>query len=237
MSIKLFLKNIARGIGYDVVQYVPDVTAPFDILSLVVEDRMKTAEGFFFLQIGANDGQLDDPLQHLVRVHRLSGLLVEPLPDLFGKLMRNYAGQAGLTFENVAIGPVPGKAPIFRVKPAADVPYDWHGLASFSRAHLLKEGVPEALIEANEVDCALMADLLDRHSLRKLDLLQVDTEGYGHEIVKSVLDAGVRPAIINYEHCHLVPRVRTQAKRMLVDNGYRFIETGKDTVAVLDGAA
>jgi FkbM family methyltransferase len=187
------------------------------------------------LQVGANDGILDDPINHLVIAHNLAGLLIEPLPDLFAKLLETYSGQSQLAFENVAIGDRAGMAQIHRVKAGARVQEHLHGSASFSRQHLIKEGVPAELIEGWEVKVVTMSDLLTRHAIRRIDLLQVDVEGYDYEIVKSVFEIGLRPAIINYEHCHLVPQLRTKAKRMLVEHGYRFIEVGKDTLAVHEG--
>jgi len=227
MQIKRHFKDFAKRFGFDIVRYVPEVSKPFDVLSLVVEERLRLGTGFYFLQVGANDGVLDDPIRHLVTRHALKGLLVEPLPDLFDTLKKTYAGQAGLSFENVAIGDRPGSATIYRVKSAAQVPEHWHGMASFSHAHLLKEGAPADLIEPCTV-----RDLLARHSINRIDLLQVDTEGYDYEIVKSVLEAGILPAIINYEHCHLMPAIRHAAWQMLVERGYRFLEVGKDTLAV-----
>lgn len=47
--------------------------------------------GFFFLQIGANDGRRADPLRKLVMRHKLTGLAVEPLPDIFMELKKIIA--------------------------------------------------------------------------------------------------------------------------------------------------
>ena len=55
------------------------------------------------MQIGANDGVLDDPLRELITTHHLRGLLIEPLPDLFATLAENYKGETQLSFEQVAI--------------------------------------------------------------------------------------------------------------------------------------
>ena len=205
------------------------------MLRLVVEDRLRRGGSCFFVQVGANDGVLDDPIRDLVVQHALPGLLIEPLPDLFETLKKTYADSTGLLFENVAIDKQLGSTTIHRIKNAAHVPEHWHGMASFSREHLIKEGAPAELIEACEVRTITMRSLLDQHSIQQIDLLQVDTEGYDHEIVKSVFDAGRMPSIINYEHCHLIPAVRNATKLMLVERGYRFLEIGKDTLAIHDG--
>ena len=233
MSLHQWVKSGFQAFGLDVVRHVPHLSRPFDVLPLLVEERIRTRGSFNFLQVGANDGMLDDPIRELVLRHDLTGVMVEPLPDMFERLQRNFSSQTRLKFENVAITDRPGTVRIYRIDAGANAPEHLHGVASLSRAHLLKEGVPEAAIRECEVEAVTMQSLLAKHDIRQLDLLQVDTEGYDHEILKFALACGLRPAIINYEHCHLMPKVRHAAQRQLVDLGYRFLEVGKDTLAVL----
>lgn len=232
--MKRFARSWLRNLGSDVVRYVPELSRPFDVLTLVVESRLRSTDSFYFVQVGANDGALDDPIRHLVQGHGLAGLLIEPLPDLYSRLVQTYEGQDKLSFENVAVGRRPGVAQIYRVRSDAQVPEHWHGMASFSRAHLIKEGAPTDLVEACNVDVVPIERLFAKHAIRHIDLLQIDVEGFDYEVLESVFATGMTPAIINYEHCHLVPKIRNAAKQMLLDRGYRFIEVGKDTLAVLD---
>jgi hypothetical protein len=71
---------------------------------------------FFFVQIGAYDGREHDPIQAFVRRCRWRGILVEPQPEAFERLRRNYAGSPGLIFENVAIADHEGSLPLFMIK-------------------------------------------------------------------------------------------------------------------------
>jgi hypothetical protein len=64
--------------------------------------------GFFFIQIGAADGRIGDPIHHLVERHRWRGILVEPLPHMFAALRATYRHRPDLVLENVAI---PRRAP------------------------------------------------------------------------------------------------------------------------------
>jgi FkbM family methyltransferase len=234
MHTREIIKSALQTFGYDLVRYVPHFARPFDVLPLLVEEGVRRRGSFFFLQVGANDGALDDPIRDLVIKHDLKGVLVEPLPDMFEKLQQNYAGQTGLQFENVAISRQPGTIKIYRIAADADVPDPhWHGMASMSREHLLKHGATAAQIQVCEVPAVTMKSVLQKHDIRALDLLQIDTEGYDYEVLKLVLECGLRPRIVNYEHCHLIPKTRQAAQRQLVDLGYRFIEVGKDTVATL----
>src|SRR5262245_49306956 len=58
-------------------------------------------DNFFFVQIGANDGQ--DAIHELVVRHKLGGLAVEPLPDVFAKLRKTYHKYPKVKLCNLAI--------------------------------------------------------------------------------------------------------------------------------------
>ena len=108
-----------------------------------------------------------------------------------------------------------------------------HGIASFTRENLLAQGVPPEYIETLPVHGTSLQSLLAKHGINKVSLLQIDTEGYDFEVIKSAFDAGIFPDLINYEHCWLVPNTRFQkCKQMLDSHGYQFVETGKDTLAI-----
>src|SRR5262245_48292496 len=58
-----------------------------------------------FIQIGANDGLRNDPIREFIVRDAWTGVLVEPLPDVFDLLKKNYSGRAAarLEFVNAAI--------------------------------------------------------------------------------------------------------------------------------------
>jgi len=219
-------------VGLDLVRYVPEFERPFDILTLIVEKHLETQRPFYFVQVGANDGIQDDPLRTLILRHKLRGLLVEPIPDIFEILCKNYAEAPQLQFANVAISTSGAPLTMYRVQKDALLPRFVHGLGSFEKYHLEKQGVPTNYIEEISVRSVTLPTLLANHRVREVTLLQVDTEGYDSVIVESSLECGILPKIINYEHCHLSPTTRLRCKRLLDNYGYRFIEAGKDTLAV-----
>jgi FkbM family methyltransferase len=227
-----FVRSLLRRTGFDIVRFVPDVQHPFAVLPYLVKEAVEAGEPFFFVQVGASDGLLDDPLRPLITQYALPGLLIEPLPDVYTRLVRRYEGHSQLRFENVAVSTRPGPFTIYRVREDAPLSPYMQLLASHRRSHLIKEGVADRYIEAVEVPAVTLGQLLARHGIREVSLLVVDTEGHDYDIVKSALSSGVLPRIVNYEHCHLPPRVRVDAKRLLQTHGYRFIEVGKDTLAV-----
>ena len=47
-------------------------------------------DDFFFIQVGANDGLMCDPIRQFIVKHSWGGILVEPVPDYFELLKKNY---------------------------------------------------------------------------------------------------------------------------------------------------
>lgn len=238
--VKQWLNSVLRKTGYRFVRYAEIPVQPFNVLPYVVVDQLKKDPNFFFLQIGANDGVLADPIHELVRKYSLRGLLVEPLPDLFARLQANYAGQPKVEFERCAIGREDGEASLYRVRADAPLPRWAHAIASFNRGHLslhlsgIKIGIPdvEKYVEEIKVPCLKLSTLLRKHGIQDLTLLQIDTEGFDCEIIRMALDGGLRPAIINYEFVHASAQAQSDCKKRLRDAGYCFIDIGRDTLAV-----
>jgi FkbM family methyltransferase len=227
-------RRTLNAVGLDLVRHTPDVERPFELVPVILRDYVRSGHPVFVVQVGANDGKAFDPLRESIVAHELPGLLVEPLPDLFDELRRNYAGMPGLIFENVAIGSEEGRRPFFRVRPGCEGPEMWQGLGSFDRGHLERAGVPASEIETCLVDVVPMGTLLARHGIVDITLLQVDTEGFDDHVVRATLESGILPLVINYEHCHLPPGRRSALKELLVARGYRFLESWSDTTATRD---
>jgi FkbM family methyltransferase len=237
-SVKSLIKKLARLLGYDIVRHAEAPERPIDVLSLVVETRLPNRPHFNFVQIGANDGISGDPIRHIVRRHRLPGVFVEPLPDLFEQLRGNYADLDSVHYERCAIGEQDGESTLYRVRPDPALPAWLQGLASFNRDHITSArfGVTgvEKYVEDVRVPVLTLPSLLRKHGIGELGLLQVDVEGYDCRLVQAALKAGVRPAIINYEHIHAQPTEQAACKHALAEAGYRFVDVGRDTLAVLD---
>jgi FkbM family methyltransferase len=234
--MKAPIRWLARRLGYDIIRYVDMPKSPFPVLDLLVASRVADGQTPTIVQIGANDGVRADPVRHLIQRYGLSGLLVEPLPDLFARLQANYAGQANLRFERCAVGEYDGEIPLYRVRPDPALP-DWlQGIASLDRNHLTSTKFEfdefEKYVEEVTVPVLTVASLLRKHGISEVGLLQIDTEGFDCRIVESAIRSGVRPAIINYEHIHVHAIQQAACKRLLAENGYDFVDVGIDTLAV-----
>ena len=122
-GVEQAIKTSLNKVGWDLTRCVPkSPERPFQVLAYLVTEELRKNANLFFLQIGANDGVFCDPLHDLVLRHNLSGLLVEPLRNLFERLKANYAGQPGIAFERCAIGRTDGEAALYRARPHAPVP-------------------------------------------------------------------------------------------------------------------
>ena len=212
-----------------------------------VLDEIVTQPDFTVVQLGAFVGNTpNDPLYSRLRhrLDRLGGRLicVEPVKEHFGKLVENYRGSKNVFCENVAISDRNGEATFYRlgVDPVAHGYPDWlaqlgslkgdrmgslwdrfekdPGLKAFYLQHRVEE----------TVTCLTFAELLRKHGVTRVDVLQMDVEGYEFEIL-STLDLGRTPIrFINYESVLLHER-KKDAEALMERAGYVHFDHGQDT--------
>lgn len=193
-----------------------------------------------FVQIGANDGVSNDPLHESVRSHRWRGVLVEPVPELFSRLVANYAGAPGLAFENVAIGTAEGRVQLHLADARPGDPPWVSQLASFDRALVLSHGVDvpglAARVRSVDVDAVTLPTLVARHGLDAVDLLHVDAEGFDLEVLGQVdLDASWAPRFVIYEKRHLDPDAYRRNLAAFRRAGYRRVNLWPDELLYRPG--
>jgi hypothetical protein len=70
------------------------------------------------------------------------------------------------------------------------------------------------------VPCRSLSSLVVDLGLTKIDLLQVDAEGFDAAVVRMALKMRVRPDCINFEHRHLKPADRKPLFDLLEANDY-----------------
>ena len=193
----------------------------------IIAKYAKNNKNFFFIQIGAYDGITGDPIYKLARKYQWRGILVEPQKDQFKKLKRNYLNQIGLKFENLAIAKK-NEIKIFYGVRATRYDNNSHGqLNSFNRNVILKHSHMVANLEKriteNKVRCLSYASLLKKHKVKKIDLLQIDTEGFDFEIIKQINFKKLRPKMIFFEYKHLSEKDKKKCKKILEQEGYKLI--------------
>jgi FkbM family methyltransferase len=188
-----------------------------------------------FLQIGAHDTQQLDPLHHQVEKRRWRGILVEPIPYVFARLQQVWAGNDRLALENVAIGDHDGEATIFYLPQSADehLPSWYDALASFRKDVVLKhrDYIPDIddRIAQMTVPVLTFDSLCAKHSLGRVDVILIDTEGYDFEIIKQIDLDRYRPKIVIYESLHLAAADQEACLRLFRSHGYEAIVSPMDT--------
>jgi FkbM family methyltransferase len=197
-----------------------------------------------FVEIGANDGEQHDHLRPIVIEHRWRGILVEPVPYVFARLAANYEGVGHVILENAAIADRDGELPFFHLREAdraqERLPRWYDGIGSFSREAVLSHraqipDIDERLVETR-VPALTFDSLLAKHAFERVDLVLIDTEGYDWEVLRTIDLDRQRPALIVYEHFHLDPAVRGEAREHVAAHRYETMEEGFDTFCLDPGA-
>ena len=237
MNLKVIAQNLLKQFGLRLSRItVPEPVAPFDVLDVVIQARLKKeSQDFYFIQIGANDGVLADSLNPLIRKYGLRGCLVEPMKDFYKDLINNYSDQPQLDFRNSLISDSDGHGEIHRFKRDAPVPAFFHGLSREDFEYIKKRAISLGLedhIETVKVEKQSFSSLLKSLDVKSISLLYVDTEGSDDKVINSVFSCGLYPPVIQYEWSEMSLARRHQLKMSLLDNGYRFIDVAADTICL-----
>jgi FkbM family methyltransferase len=191
-----------------------------------------------FVQIGANDGQQRDPLQRNVARRAWSGVMVEPVPYVFERLEAKYSGHPRVRLANVAIADSDGTRPLFYLPQSDDdgLPTWYDALASFRQDVLLSHVtvIPDVAdrMATLEVPCWTFETLCQNMDLGRIDVIQIDTEGYDFEVIKLVDLQRHVPLLVMYESLHLSAADRAACTSLLEAHGYQSLCDGMDTVCL-----
>jgi FkbM family methyltransferase len=186
-----------------------------------------------FVQVGANDGVYGDPLRAYVERHLWHGILVEPQPDVFARLVENYRGSCeNLIFENVAISPDEPILRLYRVPGQQVLPgqkiQDALTVTSTNPSVVARQGgVSEDRLESVDVPALRLDALIIKHGFQDFDLLQVDCEGFDGEVIRSLDLNRFRPSLIQFEHGHMRRKDLAATEELLSSHGYRFLYGGR----------
>lgn len=202
---------------------------------------------FTIVQLGAFVGDSgNDPLfrtlSELLPKQHGTLVVVEPVAEYFLKLQAAYRGVPGVVFVNAAIADFCGRAPFYRL--GVD-PEDFGFPAWLSQLGSLREDRMNSLWDSYEgsrrlkrfflehrivemVDCITFMELLERCSIRSVDLLQMDVEGVEYEILKSIPFQRIPVRFVNFEHVLLQNR-RARAEDLMQREGYLLERYYMDT--------
>jgi FkbM family methyltransferase len=231
-KIKVGLQRILLAGNYRVMK--ADTVFYFEPLLL---RHLRQNPDFFFVEIGANDGIFHDAIHSFVTREKVRGLVVEPLPDVFDELVKNYHACPGIIPVRTAIHRSLKSVTLHRPDPArlAQLGASAKGVGSLDRDWHKRADVPDDCMITETVPAMTLAELLEKYSVTRLDLLQIDAEGYDAEIIKMLDTLPVRPAIIRFEH-GLSDGIMTKAAFMdcvefLVQRDYYVLMEKNDAIA------
>lgn len=186
------------------------------------------------VQIGANDGEREDPISRLLRNRRRwRGLLVEPLPGDFKQLVKNYGSSRRFMFEQSAVGTANGRLAFYHLDERARNSSHWRNyfdrIGSLEKSDLIHNlgNCVEAMIPyivVTEVNVLTMGALLKKWAIDRIDALIVDAEGFDWEIIRQTLELGIKPEVIVFEYTHLDGEEQAAALKALAEYSIEQIE-------------
>ena len=234
MILKRIVRKIFLTLGYSIIRF-----EYLNFLELLLQACLKKNGNLFFIQIGANDGVSFDPIYEFVKSNhsKVAGIVIEPLRDIFEELKFNYRKCPNILPLNAAIHNSRKIISIYRIDPKRlnDMP-DWYkGTASLNIDHFKLAGIPVDLLVKDEVKCLSLNELLEEYQVSKVDLLQIDAEGYDSEIILHIDFKIFKPSIIHFEHglsMGIMGKEKfSEVHNVLHKNGYELWMESNDATA------
>lgn len=224
-------------------------------LDEMLEQLLTTSDTLSIVQVGANDGRLNDPIYPFVRRHpgRTRLLLIEPQTSVLPKLTETYADHPSATIVQCAIGTL-GVSTLWTVDQAfwedCQPRYagDWPayraptGLTSENRHHVESwvhenytgDRAPAEVITSFTMQSRPLIEVLESSGFGfGVDLLQIDAEGSDDLVIMNSSIDQLLPTLINFEQAHLPQPRHTALTEYLKAIGYEIHDNGYDALAVL----
>lgn len=207
---------------------------------------------FTVIQIGANDGITHDPIHKFIKRDNWNGVLLEPQSDVFHQyLKRIYAKNKGIITLCAAIGEEDGSLPIYKI---AFSDMRWAtGLTSFSKEKI-EDAFQNGIVQINcskfgieipqdkskwiseeNVEVISPKTLLKKFGIGKIDLLQIDAEGYDLEVIRIFDIEKTNPEAIIFENVGLEEMEYQVYLKKLENAGYYTRKFGPNTLALKKG--
>jgi FkbM family methyltransferase len=222
-------KSSIRKVAYNWGRYV---RRPVEVLveEVVLLDGAKT-----FLQIGANDGYLSDPLNLAIFCHGLSGTFVEPQSNYYRELQKTYRDFPDMVFLQCAVAAKAGVMTMYTLDCSSGRLPGWaHGVGTLSREQIRKFGDQiediDSHIRSQVVPCLTVAELsaVDGDP----DIIVVDAEGFDHAILSQFNFAELSTKLVVYETESMKREDADDLRRRLEASGFAIFEAGQDTMAL-----
>jgi len=191
-------------------------------------DYLKTIKNddIFFLEIGAFDGKSFDGLYEYTHSNNWTGIFVEPIPKYFDQLKLNFQNIENKFFENSAITEEDRD---FKIKLINHKDKWAKGSSSLTtNDNTVKYGYTEQTVTGITIDT-----LVNKYNIKKIDVLQIDTEGYDLIVLEQIIPR-FKPKFIKVEQRHLKMADKIKMKLVLTTYGYKFKRVGLDYICLLE---
>ena len=242
--MKELVKKILDRFGYRVsgTRFIPrQLLQPENLRVLTFDDIVcrrivESGSELTFIQVGAFDGLIQDPLRKYIARWPWRGIMIEPQSRAAAKLRKLYADDGRISVVQAALDDKEQQRTLYTVDPES-APEWAGGLASFQRETIIRHAdlIPglKDMIQEETVNCVTFDAILAKLQSNTLDLLQIDTEGADAHILSLFPFHRMLPAIVHWEVKHLSMRQREDCLGRLASIGYRFAPSGdQDMVAV-----
>ena len=183
----------------------------------------------YFIQVGAHDGIMHDPLHHFLSQNEWNGVLVEPQKELLKKFQDRYQHRDNLLFYPLAAHP--SKTTVELITITNPTNYSQTGWATVIKDSLNK-GENKNKFNIINVKAMHLMEILNQSGFRIIDLLQIDTEGFDYEVLKMFNFELFKPLLVHYEHIHLTKNDYEDSIKLLQKNGYLIIKKSNDIIAL-----
>ncbi len=186
---------------------------------------------FNFVQIGGFDGVFDDPIRQYIIKYNWSGIIIEPQPEAFSQLIKIYQHNTKITLLNLAITTTNQPTKLYRLKQKT-LTENWKNC--FATITPDRGDIGQTQLENVEnitVTGKNINNLIREQKIKKINLLQIDTEGFDYQIINSLDFSLLKPDIIHYEHRHLPRKEIIACQKILSKQQYHIIPLQHDTIA------
>ena len=218
----------------------------------VIEKRIdlvsKGVNQFRFLQIGTNDGIINDPILKFILRDDWEGTRIEPLPAPFKTLNKLHKSNRKVKTLQTLVADTAGVMPLYHLSFSNK---RWAtGLSSLSKQNLeglIEKGYIEKRarkygdslppnkadwITEIELEVVEINQLIETEFGGVLHLIQIDTEGFDHVLVNALNLEKLEVQMICFEKIHVPKEALEACLTRLRNFGYQLLETDLDILAI-----
>ena len=200
---------------------------------LTFHHLLKTLNHFnkinFFVQVGAHDGMMHDPLHSFLSNNEWSGILIEPQEEILKIFKNRYKNRSNLLYYTLAVHPNQPRVKLYTIK--NPINYSQTGWATIL-SDRLSNGKSKKELGIKDVKAMPLMDIVKKSKFKMIDLLQIDTEGFDYEVLKMFNFKVFKPILVQFEYIHLSKNNYEDSINLLFSNGYITIKKKNDIIAI-----